>query len=152
LLLLDYIYVMYGQGSLKKESREWFHKWPCQRNYYSIHHLKSRPLHSITTWKIHIRGQQWDRNTMPIVIKLELARRVDPRRWLDRSVGWTGPSLFQMRFFSYTPLFSYFLSWLLTPFKVHYINIRKIFFFNVGFKTLYYIYFMFLRKKIIFSI
>jgi len=44
---------------------------------------------------------------------------------------------FQMWFFSYTPLFSYFFSCLLTLFKVHYINIRKIFyFFNVGFETL----------------
>jgi hypothetical protein len=33
--------------------------------------------------------------------------------------------------------FLYFFSWLLALFKVHYINIRKLFyFFNVGFETL----------------
>jgi len=54
----------------------------------------------------------------------------------------------QMWFFSYT----FFLSWLLTLFKVHYINIKNILcFFNVGFETLYYIYSMFLRKKLLIS-
>jgi hypothetical protein len=38
---------------------------------------------------------------------------------------------FQMWFFSYTPLFLYFFSCLLTLFKVHYINIRKIFYFSM---------------------
>jgi len=48
-----------------------------------------------------------------------------------------GVFFFQMWFFSCTLLFSYLFSWLLTLFKVHYINIRKVFnFFNVRFETL----------------
>jgi hypothetical protein len=52
--------------------------------------------------------------------------------------------------FSLIPIFFlYFFSWLLTVFKVHYINIRKIFyFFNVRFETFNI---MFPRKKVIFS-
>jgi hypothetical protein len=38
---------------------------------------------------------------------------------------------FQIWFFFYTPLFLYFFSWLLTLFKVHYINIKKYFIFSM---------------------
>jgi len=79
---------------------------------------------------------------------------------------------FKCGFSPMPPLFSFFFSWLLTLFKVHYINIRKIFyffmwdlkpfsiytlcsqeknyFFNVGFEALFHIYSMFIRKKIFF--
>jgi len=65
--------------------------------------------------------------------KTRLTRRVDP--WPGRP----GRDLifFSKMVFLLYPFFSYFSSWLITFFKVHYINIRKIsYFFNVGFETL----------------
>ena len=101
--------------------------------------------------------------------KTRSTRRVEP--WPNR---WSGQDLVFFLKCGFSPIsfFSSFFSWLLTPFKVHYINTRKYFifsmwdlktfniytlcsqdkgyFFNVRFKILLYIYSMFIRKKLCF--
>ena len=61
-------------------------------------------------------------------------------------------TLFLLYFFSsQRPLFFHIFRWLLTHFNVHYINIKKTFyFFNMKFKMFYYIYSIFIRKKLCF--
>jgi hypothetical protein len=114
-----------------------------------------------------------------IVIKPELARWVDPVagpirvRWktgkskkivkLDRSAGSTcdpgnpvkpDRELFLLCFFpSQRPFFYIFFSWLLTLFKVHYINTRRTFYFFqcVIWNPLVYILYVH-KKKVIFLI
>jgi hypothetical protein len=74
--------------------------------------------------------------------KTRSTRRVNP---LPGRIG-TRPFFLKCGF-SLIPFFSYFFSWLLALFKVHYINIRKIFyFFNVGFET-FSIYTLYSQEK-----
>jgi hypothetical protein len=56
----------------------------------------------------------------------QATRRVNPWPWRTR----TRPFFFKCGF-SPRPFFSYFFNWLLTLFKIHYINTRRIFYFSM---------------------